>query len=173
MQDQNTLKNLLYNISVPPPMIKHKDMIQDQLNTPHDKVVKVHPVTTTKNIIDNDLLQELAIITTELPLLHITLDLVMTTITEILAHVVHHIYLLADHLIDVIHVPVANLDHTQEITTFHDTLLLIDHRLDLEILDLVPIPRQETKSIIFNHKLLLTRSTLKFTCTTQQKWQMH
>ena len=176
MQDQNPLKNLLYNIFVPPPMIKHKDMIQDQLNTPHDTVVEVHPVTTTKNIIDNDLLEELAIITIELPLLHITLDLVMTTITEILAHILHHIYLPTDHLIDVIHVPVTNLDHTQEVTTFHGTLLLIDHRLDLEILDildLAPIPRQETKSITFNHKLLLTQSTLKYTCTTQQKWQMH
>ena len=77
----------------------------------------------TKNIIDNDLLEELAIITIELPLLHITLDLVTTTITEILAHIVHRIELLTDHLIDVIHVPVTNLDHTQEITTFHDTLL--------------------------------------------------
>ena len=67
MQDQNPLKNLLYNISVPPPIIKHKDMIQDQMNTPHDTEVEVHPVMTTKNIIDNDLLQELAIITIEPP----------------------------------------------------------------------------------------------------------
>ena len=176
MQGQNPLKNCLYNISVLPPMIKHKDMVQDQLNTPHDTVVEVHPVMTTKNIIDNDLLQELAIITIELPLLHITLDLVMTIITEILAHIVHHIDLTTDHLIDVIHVPVTNLDHTQEITTFHDTLLLTDHCLDLEIVDipdLAPIPRHETKSILFNHKLLLTQSTLKYTYTTQPKWQMH
>ena len=176
MQDQNPLENLLYNISVPPPMIKHKDMIQDQLNTPHVTVVEVHPVMTTKNIIDNDLLQALAMITIELPLLHITLHLVMTTITEILVHIVHHIDPPTNHLIDVIHVLVTNIDHTQEITTFHDTLLLIDHRLDLEILDildLAPILRHETKSITFNHKLLLTQSTLKYTCTTQQKWQMH
>ena len=175
MQDQNPLKNLLYNISVPPPMIKHKDMIQDQLNILNATVVEVHPVMTTKNIIDKDLLQELAIITVELQLLHITLDLVMITITEILVHIVHHI----DppiNLIDVIHVPVTNLDHTQEITTFPDTLLLIDHRLDLEILnilDVAPILKHETKSITFNHKLLLTQSTLKYTCTIQQKWQMH
>ena len=82
LQDQNLLKNLLYNISVPPPMIKHKDMIQDQMNIPHDTVVEVHPVMTSKNIIDNDPLQELAIITIEQPLLHITPDLVMTTITS-------------------------------------------------------------------------------------------
>ena len=157
MQDQNLLKNLSYNISVPPPKIKHKDMIQDQLNILHATVVEVHLVMTTKNIIDKDLLQDLAIITIELPLLHIALDLVMITITEIL-------------------VPVTNLDHTQEITTFPDTLLLIDHRLDLEILDildLAPILKHETKSITFNHKLLLTQSTLKYTCTIQQKWQMH
>ena len=104
-------------------MIKHNHIIQDQLNTPHDTVVEVHHVMITKNIIDNDLLEELAIITIELPLLHITLDLVTTTITEILAHIVHRKELLTDHLIDVIHVPVTNLDHTQEITTFHDTLL--------------------------------------------------
>ena len=176
MQDQNLLKNLSYNISIPPPMIKHKDMIQDQLNTLHDTVVEVHPVMTTKNIIDKDLLQELAIITIELPLLLITLDLVMITITEILVHIVPHIDPPINHLIDVIHVPVTNLDHTQEITTFPDTLLLVDHRLDLEILDildLAPILRHETKSITFNHKLLLTQSTLKYTCTTQQKWRMH
>ena len=176
MQDQNLLKTLLYSNSVLPPMIKHKDMIQDQLNTPHDTVVEVHPVTTTNNIIDHDLLQELAIIMIEIPLLHITLDLVTTTITEILAHIVHHIDLPTDHLTDVIHVSVTNLDGTQEITTFHDALLLIDHRLDLEILeilDLAPIPNHETKSITFNHKLLLTQSTLRYTCTTLQKWQMH
>ena len=86
MQDQNPLKSLLYNSSVPPPMIKHKHIIQDQLKTPHDLLVEVHPVTITKNIIDNDLLQELAIITIELPLLHITLDPVTTTVIEILAY---------------------------------------------------------------------------------------
>ena len=125
-------------------------MIQDQLNTPLDTVVKVHPVTTTKNIIDSDLLQELVIITIKQPLPHITLDLVMTTITEILAHTVHHTDLPTDHLTDVIHVPVIDLDHTQEITTF----LLIDDRLDLETLDILEpahLPRQETKSITFNH----------------------
>ena len=161
MQDQNLLKNLSYNISVPPPKIKHKDMIQDQLNILHAIIVEVHLVMTTKNIIDKDLFQELAIITIELPLLHITLDLVMITITEILVHIVHHIDPPINHLIDVIHVPVTNLDHTHEITTFHDTLLLIDHRLDLEnldILDLAPILKHETKSITFNHKLLLTQS---------------
>ena len=175
MQDQNPLKNLLYNVTVLPPMIKHKDMIQDQLNTPHDTVVEVHPVTTTKNIIDNYPFQKLAIVMIELPLLHITLDLVMITIIEILAHIVHHIDLPTNHLIDVIHVLGTNLDHTPEIT-FHDTLLRIDHRHDLEILDildLAPIPRHETKSITINHKLLLTQSTLKYICTIQQKWQMH
>ena len=168
MQDPNLLKNRSYKISVPPPMIKHKDMIQDQLNFLHATVVEVHLVMTTKNIIDKDLLQELAIITIELPLLHNTLDLVMITITEILVHIVHHIDPPRNHLIDVIHVPVTNLDHTQEITTFPDTLHLIDHRLDLEILDyldLAPILKHETKPLTFNHKLLLTQSTLKYTCT--------
>ena len=130
---------------------------------PNEIVVEVHPVTTIKNITDNVLLQELAIITIELPLLHITLDLVMTTIFEILAHIVHHIDLQIT-LQTWNHVPVKNLDHTQEITTFHDTLLLIDHHLDVEvldILDLARIHRHETKSIKSNHKLLLTQSTLK------------
>ena len=157
-------------------MTHHKDMIQNQLNFPPDIVVAVHPVMTIKNIIDNDLLPELAIITTEQPLLHITLDLVMTTTTEILAHIVHHIDLPTNHLTDVIHVPVTKLDLTQEIITFQETLLLIDHLLDLEILDilgLAHILRQEIKSTIFNHNLLLTQPTLKYTCITQQKWQMH
>ena len=176
MQDQNLLKNLLYNTSVLPPMIEHKDLIQDQLNTPLDTVAEVHHVTTMKNITDKDLLPELAITTIEQLLLHTILDLVMTTTTEILVHIVHHIDLPIDHPTDVIHVPVIDLDHIQEITTFHDTLLLIDHRRDLEILDILDLartPRHETKSMTYNHKLLLTQSTLKYTCTTQQKWQMH
>ena len=131
MHNQNPLKNLLYNYSVPLPMIKHKDMIQDQLNTQLATVVEVRLVMTTKNIIilniDNDLLQELAIIRIKLLLLHITPDLVMTTITEILAHIVHHIGLLLDHLTDVIHVPDTNLDPTPEMITFQDTLPLFDH----------------------------------------------
>ena len=153
MQDQNPLKNLSYNTSALLQMIKHKDLIQDQLNTPHDTVVEVHPVTTIKNITDNVLFQELVIITIEQPLLHITLALVMTTITETLVPIVHPIDLPTNHLTDVIHVLVTNLDHTQEITTFHDTLFLIDHHLDLEILDildLAPIHKHETKSITSN-----------------------
>ena len=100
----------------------------------------------------------------------------MTTITEILAPIVHHIDLPTNHLTDVIHVPVTNLDHTREITTFHDILLLIDHPLDLEILDILDLAhilRHEIKSTTFNHNLLLTQSTLKYTCITQHKWQMH
>ena len=124
MQDQNPLKTLLYNISALLQMIKHEDTIQDQLNTPHDTVVEVHPVTTIKNIIDNVLLQELAIITIELPLLHSTLALVMTTITETLVPIVHPTDLPTNHLLDVSHVLVTNPDHTQEITTFHDTMFL-------------------------------------------------
>ena len=100
----------------------------------------------------------------------------MTTITKTLVPIVHPINLPTNHLTDVIPVPVTNLDHTQEITTFHDTLLLIDHHLDLEILDildLAPIHRHETKSMTSILKLLLIQSTLKYTCTTPQKWQMH
>ena len=141
---------------------KTKDMIQDQLNIPLDTIVEVHPVMITKKIItrniDNDLFQELAIIMIELLLLHTTPGLVMTTITEILAHIVHHIDPLIYHLTDVIHVTDTNLDLTPEIITFKDTLPLIDHRLDLEILDILDLAQiliQETKSIIFNHKLLL------------------
>ena len=124
MQDQNPLKKLLYIFSALLQMIKHKDTIQVQLNTPQDTVVEIHPVTTIKNIVDNVLLQELAIITIELQLLHITLALVMTTITETLVPIVHPTDLPTNHLTDVSHVLVTNPDHTQEITTFHDTIFL-------------------------------------------------
>ena len=171
----NFLKNLLYSIFLLPPMIKHRDTIQDQVTISLDIVVEVHLAMITKNPIilniDNDLLPELATIMIELLLLHITPGLVMTIINEILAHIVHHIDLLIDHLTDVIHVPDINLDLTPEITTFKDTLLPIDHRPDLkipDILDLAHILIQETRSKIFNHKLPLIQSTLKYTCTTHR-----
>ena len=158
MQDQNPLKNLLYNISAPPPTIEHKDMIQDQLNTPLDIVVEVHPVTTTKNIIDNDLLQELAIITTE-----IQRDSRSYRSPYRSSYRSHH---RRDSR------PRYKSRSYSRDNNFQDTPPLIDHRLDLEILDIldpVHIPRHKTKSIIFNHKLLLIQSTLKYTCITQQK----
>ena len=161
-------------------MIKHQDMIHDQMTIPLDIIVEVHLVMIIKNPIilntDNDLLLELATIMIELPLLHIIPGLGMTTIKRILAHIVHHTDLLTDHLTGVIHVPDIILDLTPEITTFKDILLLTDRRPDLEILDnldLVHILVHETKLTKFNHKLLLIQSTLKYTCITQQKWQMH
>ena len=180
MHDQSLLKNLLYNIFVLPPMIKHQDMIQDQMTIPLDIIVEVHLDMIIKNPIilniDNDLLLELATIMIELLLLHIIPGLGMTTIKEILVQIVHHTDLLTDHLTDVIHVPDINLDLTPEITTFKDILLLTDRRPDLEILDifdLVHILVHETKLTIFNHKLLQIQSTLKYTCITPQKGQMH
>ena len=180
MQDQSLLKNFLYNIFVLPPMIKHQDMIQDQMTIPLDIIVEVQLVMIIKNpiilIIDNDLLLELATIMIELLLLHIIRGLGRTTIKEILAHIVHHTDLLTDHLKDVIHVPDINVDLTPEITTFKDILLLTDPLPDLEILDildLVHILVHETKLTIFNRKVLQIQSTLKYTCITQQKWQIH
>ena len=79
------------------------------------------------------------IIMIELLHLHITPGLVMTTITEILAYIVHHIDLLIDHLTDVIHVTDTNLDLTPEIILFKDTLPLIDQRPNLEILDVLDL----------------------------------
>ena len=112
----------------------------------------------------------------ELLLLHIIPGLSMTTIKEILVHIVHHTDLLTDHLTDVIHVPDINPDLTPEITTFKDILLLTHRRPDLEILDILDIVHilvHETKLTIFNHKLLQIQTTLKYTCISQQKRQMH
>ena len=176
MHDQSHLKNLLYNISVLPPMIKHQDMTQDQMTIPLDIIVEVHLDMIFKNPIilniDNDLLLELATIMIELLLIHIIPGLGMTTIKEILVHIVHPTDHLTDHLTDVIHVPDINLDLTPEITIFKDILLLTDRHPDLEVLEnlnLVHILVHETKLIIFNHKLLQIQSTLKYTCITQQK----
>ena len=137
MQDQNPLKNPLYNTFVHPPMIEHKDLTQDQTNIPLDTVAEVHLVTTIKNIIDNDLFLELATTTIEQLLLRTIPDLAMTTTTVILVPTVHHIDLPIDHPTNAIHTPVIDLDHTQGTTTFHAILLLIDHHLDLEILDIL------------------------------------
>ena len=137
MQDQNPPKNPLYNTFVHPPMIEHKDLTQNQTNIPLDTVVEVHLVTTIKNIIDNDLFLELATTTIEQLLLRTIPDLAMTTTTVILVPTVHHIDLPIDHPTNAIHTPVIDLDHTQGTTTFHAILLLIDHHLDLEILDIL------------------------------------
>ena len=176
MHDQSHLKNLLYNIFVLLPMIKHQDKTQDQMTIPLDIIVEVHLDMIIKNPIilniDNDLLLELATILIELLLLHIIPGLGLTTIKEIIVHIVH----LTDHLTDVIHVPDINLHLTPEITIFEDILLLTDRHPDLEILDtldLVHILIHETKLLIFNHKLLQIQSTLEYICITQQKWQMH
>ena len=143
MHDQSLLKNLFYNIFVLPPMIKHQDMIQDQMTIPLAIIVEVHLDMVIKNPIilniDNDLLLDLVTIMIELLLLHTIPGLGMTTIKEILVHIVHHTDLLTDHLTDVIHVPDINLDLTSEITTFKDTLLLTDRRPDLEILDILDL----------------------------------
>ena len=137
MQDQNPLKNPLYNTFVHPPMIEHKDLTQDQTNTPLDTVVEVHPVMTIKNLTDNDLFLELDITTIEQLLLRTIPDLAMTTTNVIHVPIVHHIDLPIDHPTNAIHTPVIDHDHTQETTTFHAILLLIDHHLDLEILDIL------------------------------------
>ena len=177
MHDQSL--DLLYNIFVLPPIIKLQNIIQDQITIPLDIIVEVHLDMIIKNPIipniDNDPLLELATIMIDQLLLHIIPRLGVTTIKEILVHIVHYTDLLTDHLTDVIHVPDINLDLTPEITIFKDILLLTDRRPDLEILDildLVHILVHETKLTIFNHILLQIQSTLKYTCITPQKWQM-
>ena len=123
-------------------MIKHQDILQDQMTIPLDIIVEVHLDMIIKNPIilniDNDLLPELATIMIELLLLHIIPGLGMTTIKDILVHIVHHTDLLTDHLTDVIHVPDMNLDLNPEITTFKDNNFR-------DILDLVHILVHETK----------------------------
>ena len=109
MHNQSHLKNLLYNISVLPPMIKHQDMTQNRMTIPLDIIVEVHLDMIIKNPIilniDSDLLLELATIMIEILLLHIIPGLDMTTIREVPVHIVHHTDLLTDHPTDVIHVP--------------------------------------------------------------------
>ena len=76
-------------------------------------------------------------------------------------------------MIKILLLPIA-LDHV--IITFKNTLLHIDLLQDLEIpdtLDLVQTLIHEIKSIILNHHLLQLQIILKYTCITQQKWQMH
>ena len=180
MHDQNLLRNHLYNTSVLLLMTNHQDMTQDQTIIQINIVAEVHLVITIREItnlnIDKHLHLELVIITIEIPLLHITLDHVMITIKETLAHIVHHTGLLIDHHTHVIHVPDTYPDVIPEKITFKNTLLHIDLLQDLEIpdiLDLVHTLLYEIKSILFNHNLPLMQSTLKYTCITQQKWQMH
>ena len=95
MNDQSLLNNLLFNIFVLPPMIKHHDMNQDQMTLPLDIIVEIHLDMIIKNQIipniDYDLLLELATIMIEILLLHIIPCLGMTTIKEILVHIVHFV----------------------------------------------------------------------------------
>ena len=147
-------------------MIKHQDMIQDQMTIQIEIVVEVHLEITIRKIttlnIEKDLHLELTRNTTP----YTTLDHVMIIIKEILAHIVPQTDLLIDHPTNVIHVPVTNLDLTPEKITSKNTLLHIDLLQDLEIPDIL-------ESIIFNHNLLLIQLPLKYTCITQRKWQTH
>ena len=101
MHEQSLRKKILYNISVRLQMTKHQGMIQDQMIFQIDTVVEVHLVITIRNIIiltiDNDLHLELVIIMIDILLPHTTLDHVMISIKEILAHTGHHTGLLIDH----------------------------------------------------------------------------
>ena len=168
MQDQNLLRNLLYNIFVHPPMTRHQDMTPDQMNIQIDIAVEVHLVITIEEItipiIDKDLHLELFTIIIEILLLHITHDHVMIIIKVTLDHIVHHTGFLTDHHTHVIHVLDTNLDLTLGIITSKNTLLHIDLLQDLEIpdtLDLIHTLIHEIKSIIFNHNLLQIQLTLK------------
>ena len=104
MHDQNLRKKLLYNISVRLQMTKHQGMIQDQMIIQIDTVVEVRLVIIVRYIIilniDNDLHLELVIIMIDILLPHTTLDHVMISIKEILAHTGHHTGLLIDHPTD-------------------------------------------------------------------------
>ena len=179
MQDQNLLRNFLYNILVYPPMTKHQDMTPDQMNIQTDIAVEVHLVISIKEItvliIDKDLHLELVTIMIERLLLHITLDHVLIIIKETLDHIVHHTGLLTDHHAHVIHVLETNLDLIPEIVTSKNTLLHIDLLQDLEIpdtVDLVHTLTHEIESKIFNHNLLQIQLILKYTCITQHKCQI-
>ena len=99
----------------------------------------------------------------------------MIVTKEIHDLIVLFIELLIDHHIDM--TLVTDIDHAlfQEIITLQDTLFLIDHLHDhdiLETLDLVHTPIQEINLIQYNHKPKLNPITLKYTCITQLKWQM-
>ena len=151
MHDQNLLRNLLYNISVHPPMTKHHDMTRN--NNSH-----YEQRSTPRTCYNYDR--------------NTTLDHVMIITKETLNHIVHHTGLLIDHHTYVIHVLDTNRDLTPEIITSKNTLLHVDLLQDLEIPDtlyLVHTLIHEIKSIIFNHNLLQIQLSLKYTCITQQK----
>ena len=155
-------------------------MTHNQMTTHIVIAVEVHLVTTIRKITtpntDNALHPELVITTTEVLLLHITLDHVMIIIEEILVHTVHHTDLHINPLTDAIHVQDTNPDLILEIITFNDTPLLTDLLQDLEILDFLDLAHilvHAIKSILYNHILLLMQLNLKYTCIILQKWQMH
>ena len=180
MHDQSHLKNLLYNSSVLPTMTKHQDMTQDQMTISLDIIVEVHLDMSIKNPIflniDIDLLLELATIMIELLLLHIIPGLGMTTIKQILVHIVQHTDLLTDQPYRrdsrprYKSRPYSRDNNFQRYTSsYRPPSRPRDSRYSRSR----SYSRTRNKINIIQPQLLQIQSTLKYTCITQQKWQMH
>ena len=174
MLDQNLHKNHSFSTFVLLPMTEQNTMIIDT------EVEALHETTLiTKNIHKTDTVLHLEIETdfvmTKVLLLHTIPDQDMIHTNVILDLTVLLTYLLIDPHID--KTLVLDTDHApiQEITNSPNTQIQIDHLQDqetLDSLDLAHTPIPEIKLIRYNNKTKLTLSNLKYTCITQQQWQM-
>ena len=145
MLDLNLHKNLLYNTSVPLPMIEQKTMIIDtELEVPHETTL------TTKTIhkIDTVLHLEIDLVMTKVLLLHTTLDHDMIHTNVIPGPIALHTDLHTDPHIDTTlvldtdHAPIAETTNSQNLQVHTDHL---QDQETLDFLDLAPTPIPETK----------------------------
>ena len=150
MQDQNLLRNQLYNAFVLRQTTEQNEMIHDIEVEVHHEIIIITETTIHK--IDIALHLEIDLFMTKLRILHNTLDPDMTIINETRDLIDPP----TNHIVDVILVTDIDHAHTQETTIIlRDTHLSLDHLQDLEILDfldLAHIRKQEKKALPYNHK---------------------
>ena len=118
---------------------------------------------------------EIALLMTKVLLLQTLLAHDMTTIEELVDLIAPLIDLQIDLPIHMTLVITIDLVFVLEILTFPDILLHSDHLRNQETLDtpgLGHTPIHETNLILFNHKLPMILSTLKYPRTILLKWQL-
>ena len=149
MQDQNLLRNHVYNTFVLPQTTEQNDMILDiEVEVHHEMVIT--PKTTIHKI-NIALHLEIILVMTKILLLHNTADQDISIINETRNLIALLIDPPKNHPIDVTLVTDIDHAHTQETTKIlQDTHLHLDHLQDLEILDILDLAHirlREIKSI--------------------------
>ena len=169
--DRNLIENHLYNTSVLLPMIEQNAMIYvTEVEVNHEIILTT---TIHKNRYRSISRDRFRYDKSTTPPHYLDHDMKTTRETRDVTPLLIDPH--TDHLTDVTLVTDIDHAHIQEITTIlHAIHLLFDHLRDPEILDFLELahtPIKEINLIQINHKLKMTKLTLKYICITQLKWQ--